>query len=36
MASIFGLLFDVLFSSFLPLILQLILGLFGADPSPTP
>lgn len=29
--AIFAVLFDMLFSSFLPLILQVILGLFGAD-----
>lgn len=33
--AIFSLLLDVLFSSFLPLILQLVLGLFGGDTSGT-
>ncbi len=33
--AIFGILFDLLFSSFLPLILQVILGFFGADSSTT-
>ncbi len=31
MTAIIGLVFNALFSSFLPLILQLILGLFGGD-----
>ncbi len=36
MTAIFGLLFDTLISSLLPLILQFILGIFGVISTPTP